>query len=266
MNTDNEIDVGLDTLSIKGDPTKLYEALAKAQSEFLPVPKASTGQIGQQKFKYAGYAKLMRCVRPALTANGIAIIQPLHSREDMAVTTTILAGHGASIISSFSFKAEFSKKTKDGQVIDDPQEFGRHHTYYRRYQLQAMLGIEGDADADDLPDVNEEPTQYAEHKSSPVAATPPKAEASVEKKPAAVKEQKTNGSAKPSAPSTPVESVKTVNERILVRMKQLGWKMPEVKAFYVEHVNPEGFDKADNLTIEQKNELLNKLTDHTPAA
>jgi hypothetical protein len=162
MDTDNGIELGLDTLTIKGDPTKLYENLAKAQAEFLPVPKMSEGQAGQKKFKYAGYATLMRCIRPALTAHGIAIIQPLHSREDMAITTTIIAGHGASISCSFSFKADYTKKFKDGTVVDDPQEFGRCHTYYRRYQLQAMLGIEGDSDADDLPDVNEEKAQFSE--------------------------------------------------------------------------------------------------------
>jgi len=280
MGNEGSIEIGLDTLVINGDPTKLYEELAKAQAEFLPVPKASTGQVGNQKFKYAGYAKLMRCVRPALSAHGIIILQPLHSREDLAVTTTILAGHGASIVSSFSFKSDFSKKDKNGVVTDDPQEFGRHHTYYRRYQLQAMLGLEGDADADDLPDVNEEPAQYKEPKRDPttgeaVPAKAPKelgtgkpAQDSAEKKPVAAKESKTNGSAKSSEPSTassekkePAQSVKTLTELITMGMKQLNWKVADVRSFYTENVDPAGFDKADNLTVDQRKALFDKMVE-----
>jgi hypothetical protein len=279
MDTDNGIELGLDTLTIKGDPTKLYENLAKAQAEFLPVPKMSEGQAGQKKFKYAGYATLMRCIRPALTAHGIAIIQPLHSREDMAITTTIIAGHGASISCSFSFKADYTKKFKDGTVVDDPQEFGRCHTYYRRYQLQAMLGIEGDSDADDLPDVNEEKAQFSEPAKEPKSA--PKA--SAEPKPAAAPAPKTESAApksastangKPSSSeSTPAttastaglatapaeESLASVNERLADALKQLNWKVADARAFFIEHVNPAGFASAPNMPIEDKKALLSKM-------
>jgi hypothetical protein len=277
MGNDSGIEIGLDTLTINGDPTKLYEELAAAQAEFVPVPKANTGQIGQQKFKYAGYAKLMRCVRPALSAHGITLIQPLHSREDMAVTTTIIAGHGASIVSSFSFKAEFSRKQKDGTVIDDPQEFGRHHTYYRRYQLQAMLGIEGDSDADDLPDVNEEPAQYREPARDATtgeavpakAATAPKAKVSAATK-SAPAVQPTLPSVAPSEVTTPsiakpavvAESAKTINTLLMEAIQHLKWEMPELKAFYIEHVDKAGFDKAANLKLEQKQALFGKLVEH----
>jgi hypothetical protein len=278
---DFEIDVAFDTLAINGDPTKLYEELAKAQAKFTPVPKMSSGQVGNQKFKYAGYATLMRCVRPALSEHGIVVIQPLHSRGDHAITTTVLAGHGASIRSSFSFKADFTKKDKNGVVSDDPQEFGRSHTYYRRYQLQAMLGIEGDRDADDLPDVNEEEVK------APKAV---KATVSVVAQPASV-EPTLPASVVPSEPTTngkgkkPVEEkpeakpvgkptnesgqaklgtganadTRTVNEKLQEGMKQLGWKMPEVKEFFKVHIDPEGFDKADNLTVEQKTKLFETM-------
>lgn len=291
---DDAIDIELDTLKIKGDPTKLYEELAKAQAKFDPVPKGSEGQIGQQKFRYASYATLIRCVRPALSAHGITILQPLHWRDEMAITTTILAGHGCSIQASFAFKAEFTRKTKDGTVIDDPQEFGRHHTYYRRYQLQAMLGIEGDKDADELPDVNEERAQFREPArdattgeavpSKPVSS--PKAQASVETKSVSAEPTptpsvtpsvsstngKANGKSKPKAeakPETPkaeakVEpptATKTINEMILSGMRELSWELGEVKEFYKEHVDPAGFDKTGNMTIEQKRELFKKMVE-----
>jgi|SRR4030095_1770716 len=279
---DVEVEVEVDTLTIKGDPTKLYEELAKAQAEFLAVPRQSAGQVGLQKFKYAGYATIMRCVRPALSKYGITILQPLHWRDDKAITTTILAGHGASVSSSFAFEAEFKRKQKDGTIVNDPQEFGRAHTYYRRYQLQSMLGIEGDKDADDLPDVNEEREQAqfveppkepktapkasepAEQKSAPVAASTskPSAESS--------EGTKSNGKSKPAAKAEPakaeakptdVAAVKTVNELILAGMDQLGWKIDDVKVFYKEHVDSAGFTKTGNMTIEQKRTLLNKMVE-----
>jgi hypothetical protein len=275
----NDIEIELDTLKIKGDPTKLYEALAKAQSDFKPVPRSNTGQVGMNKFKYAGYASIMRCVRPALSANGITLLQPLHWREHLAITTTILAGHGASIQTSFAFDAEFKKKLKDGTVITDPQEFGRHHTYYRRYQLQSMLGIEGDADADDLPDVNEEreSTQYQEPEKKA-----PKERASAEQKSAPVVETQTSSSAEPSEPTTngksngkhkltdkvtPLAQVaaetttKTINELITSGMKELTWGVDDVREFFKEHVDPAGFTKTSNLTIEQKQSLFKKMVE-----
>jgi ERF superfamily len=279
-----QIEAELDSLAIKGDPTKLYEELAKAQAEFTPVPKGKVGQVGMQKFKYASYAILIRCVRPALSAHGITILQPLHWRDGRAITTTILAGHGASIQSSFAFKAEFTRKQKDGTLVDDPQEFGSHHTYYRRYQLQAMLGIEGDSDADDLPDVNEvrEQAQYVEA-SKPEPKPAPKASESAVTSPVAVASQKTDDSVQPSEPSTngkaekngkakpaakadakpldPSVTTKTINETLTAAMKELKWGMDELRAFYKEHVDEKGVERVANLTLDQRQLLFQKLVE-----
>lgn len=271
MGSSEAIEIGIDTLQIKGDPTGLYNALAAAQAEFAPVPKVDEGQVGMsRKFKYAGYATLMKCVRPALTKHGVALIQPLHYRDGMAITTTILAGHGASIATSFAFKADFSRTDKNNVTTDDCQEFGRCHTYYRRYQLQSILGIEGDDDADasDLPKA-----QFIEQTKE---ASPPKAngktapvKASVEPKPAPVKEEKTVASAAPSVPTTPAPvepkaepstpDLKTLNNLIQEGMKQLSWKMIDVRSFYEMHVDEAGFEKADNMTIDQKRALFSKM-------
>ncbi len=274
---EHDIEIELDTLNIKGDPTKLYEALAKAQADFTPVPKMSEGAITRERtFKYASYSTLIRCVRPALSRNGITIFQPLHSMGDKAVTTTILAGHGASIKSSFMFHAD-----------KNPQDFGKCHTYYRRYQLQAMLGIEGDKDADDLPDVNEERAQFTEPaKEKP--ASPPKALASAATKSASVQstEQLPATQSEPSTSSSPVTSsqngkgngktkaeakpeekpaadttttTKTLNDILTGAAKELQWGLDELRAFYAEHVDPKGFVKAASLTVDQKKALLDKM-------
>ncbi len=269
----DQIEIGVSTLRIEGNPAKLYEELAMAAQEFVPIPKVAKGQSGNRHFDYANYATIMRCVRPALSKHGIVVMQPLHSNDDEAVTTTILAGHGAAIVSSFSFVPH-----------KDPQEFGKHHTYYRRYQLQAMLGLEGDKDADDLPDVNEQGFTEKQEASSP------KAKASVEKPPAAAKEQKTNGSAKPSAASTessepkpepkpeekkpektvinPAKAIDGIEDAKLntvlsAIMKQMDppWKLMDVRSFYAEHFDakPEDMPHPDQMKAPLKRQILSKL-------
>jgi hypothetical protein len=258
-----EIELGIDTMSIEGEATKLFEALAKAQGEFVAVAKTATGQIGKdRKFKYADYNTLTRCVRPALTANGIVLIQPLHSRGDHAVTTTVIAGHGAVIKSSLSFKQPA-----------DPQEFGRHHTYYRRYQLQAMLGLAGDDDADEPPLTGAQYSEPAREEASPgkAVASAGKKSVAVEKKPAAVEPKQeivatSNGSlAKPLPVQPPLVSepkpgdTRTINQKLVDGMKQKGWKMADVKQLFIEHIDPAGFESPDNLTIELKQKLWDTM-------
>lgn len=272
------IEIGVDTLRIEGDATKLYEALAKAQAEFTPVPRSDEGQVGMsRKFKYAGYATLMRCVRPALSKHGIALIQPLHYRDEMAVTTTIIAGHGASIQTSFSFKADFTRKDKTGVETDDCQEFGRCHTYYRRYQLQSILGIEGDDDADALPP----PKEVAQFAEQPKPASSPKANGASAAPKSAPAEQKVTPSATPSVSSTngtlplaeptkpakaeapQAEALNVDQMKLLITscMKQKGWKMINLRTFFGEHVDAAGFDTADTMPIEQMRKLHSKLVE-----
>jgi hypothetical protein len=254
----DSIDIELDTLKITGDSTKLFEELAKASLEFSAVPKMATGQIGKdRKFKYADFITLMRCVRPALGRYGIVILQPLHYRADRAITTTILAGHGATVQTSFAFHAD-----------PNPQEFGRHHTYYRRYQLQALLGLGGDDDADNLPDVNEGP-QFTEKSkpesdppSKPENGAPKEATASADKKSVSakgVKEPPVSLPAAQKASGSSPESLKSINARLQAGIEELKWSMAQVKEFYATNVDKGGFEKASNLTIEQKTALLDKL-------
>ena len=274
------IDINLGTLKFEGNPTKLYEALAKAQLNFVPIPKNKPGQSGNRNFKYADYATLMRCVRPALAEQGIIVIQPLHSSDGACVTTTILAGHGAAIVSSFSFPPQ-----------KDPQEFGKHHTYYRRYQLQSMLGLEGDKDADDLPDVNEERQGFTEQATpakkepkEPKPAAPKANGASVEKSSAPASAEKTTTSAAPSEPTTAskpatsekatqaIESIpeEKLNGVLSAIMKQMDppWKLMNVRGFYAEHFDakPEDMPHPDNMKPQLKRQILSKLVEVTGAA
>lgn len=265
-----EIELGIDTLSIEGDATKLFEALAAAQSKFVAVAKSAEGQIGtNRKFAYADYNSLTKSVRPALSAAGIALLQPLHSRGGYAVTTTILAGHGAILKSSLAFKAD-----------PNPQEFGRHHTYYRRYQLQAILGLAGDDDADNVPLAHQNTAQYSEPARE--EASPGKAVASAGKKNGASAKPSTPvssapsnepannsstpqalpaGSVKPPLVSSPAATTdtRTINQKLVDGMKQKGWKMADVKQLFIDHIDPAGFESPDNLTIELKQKLWDTM-------
>lgn len=244
MDNLDSIDIHVGSLKVEGDATKLFEELAKAQADFDPVPRDSAGQVGTNRFfKYADYATLTRCTRPYLTKRGIVVLQPLHFENGMAVTTTIIAGHGARISSSFSFKAD-----------PNPQEFGRHHTYYRRYQLQGMLGLEGE-DSDD-PGAMREKNGFTEK--APAAPKAPAAEApkAAQKPPVAEKPK-----AEPPKAAAPKADSRTQNQRLVDAAKQLNWKTDDLKAFYREHVDPAGYNRGDDLSVEQKDALLKALAE-----
>lgn len=233
------------TLTIIGEPWVLFENLAKAQAEFLPVPEDAKGQVGNNRtFKYADYATIIRCIRPALTKYGLAFLQPLHTEGDLAVSTSILAGHGALIQSSLRFE-------HDG----NPQEFGRVHTYHRRYQLLAFFGIEGE-DADDARRTPAPPApQFVDKapKSEP-KNEPPKA---AEKQPEA---PKANGVAESPKPP-PVIDATTMNDILEKGRKQLGWQMSDVRAFYVEHLDKTFKGKLIDLPVTAKRALHAKLVE-----
>jgi hypothetical protein len=123
MTTSNE---GLGELAI---------ALAKAQMEFLPVVKNREVKAGgRYSFRYADLQALLEATRPALSANGLTIVQTVGDGE---LTTMLLHASGAYISSSAKFPT-------DGNM----QEMGKNITYMRRYQYSAMLSLASEDDND----------------------------------------------------------------------------------------------------------------------
>lgn len=124
----------------------LYEALAKAQSEFPPIPRDKEVTVtpksgsGSYKFKYAPLDSIFAAVRPVLQANGLAIAQPLTSTEDgrPALRTVLLHSAGGMLEGVLPIKT-------DGL---DPQGLGSLISYVRRYALTSMLGIATEDDDD----------------------------------------------------------------------------------------------------------------------
>jgi len=125
--------------------SKLAEALAKAQSEFTPVPKLKTATVikkdgsGKFTYVYADLADVLSMALPVLARNGLALTQPLVRKADKLYVTTRLLHSSGEVLED------------DGIFIPEniqPQQFGTYISYYRRYSAASLLGIAPDADTD----------------------------------------------------------------------------------------------------------------------
>ena len=117
-------------------------ALAKS----LAAASASLRNPGQDatnphfRSKYTSLVGLIDALRAPLAAQGIIVLQPVSSpvAGRVRVTTTLLHSSG-----------EWMSSTADLPSGATAQSFGAAVAYLRRYALQSMLGVSGDADADD---------------------------------------------------------------------------------------------------------------------
>jgi len=117
-------------------------ALAKS----LAAASASLRNPGQDatnphfRSKYTSLVGLIDSLRAPLAAQGIIVLQPVSSpvAGRVRVTTTLLHSSG-----------EWMSSTADLPSGATAQSFGAAVAYLRRYALQSMLGVSGDADADD---------------------------------------------------------------------------------------------------------------------
>lgn len=126
----------------KPDATaQLYAALAKAQGAFSPIKKDRDGQVGHQKFKFADFDQLIAATRPALVANGLAVIQLIKSGADGAsiVETALVHESGASVASTVLVARPNFERVQD---------FGKLISYLRRYAYSAILCLAADDDDD----------------------------------------------------------------------------------------------------------------------
>lgn len=120
---------------------QLYAALAKAQGEYSPIPKNRTVKIatksgGSYVFSYADLETMIAATRPALSKNGLAVIQPIVGNK---LVTTICHESGEYIESSMSLP---------DPMVQDPKYYGALVTYFRRYAYQALVCVSADDDLD----------------------------------------------------------------------------------------------------------------------
>lgn len=122
---------------------KIAEALAKAQGEFKALVKnkivtvrgvTKTGKSYNYDFKYADLEQIIQITRPALSANGIAMIQTIGNNE---ISTMLIHSSGEWISDSIPI------------ILDgDMQVRGAKITYLRRYSAAAILNLSAEDDDD----------------------------------------------------------------------------------------------------------------------
>ncbi len=178
----------------------LYAALAEASGAFEEPKRTKHVKVplksgGFYEYDYAPLNELIAATRPALAAAGIFISQPpvrvyadrvtekyIDDKGQPAeeqlwvarVLTVVSHKGGARLVYSMEFFA-----------LNEIKDFGGQITYGRRYQYQAVVGVDaGELDADDMPRANgkeEQPQVTRRERQAPTPArqeakapTPPK--------------------------------------------------------------------------------------------
>ena len=112
----------------------LAGALAKAQAAFPPIVRDKEVAGRSYSYKYAPLDAILAAVREPLSANGLAIAQPLEGAD---LVTLLLHESGAMLTARTPLPP-----------WDGVQQYGSMVTYIRRYALTAMLGIATEDDDD----------------------------------------------------------------------------------------------------------------------
>ena len=114
----------------------LSQALVKFHANLKPIKKDAQNPFF--KSDYLTLSGILDAVRQPLAANGLAVVQTMRvSDVSTLLVTKLLHESGEELLSEMVMP-----------VLQDPQKMGSLITYYKRYQLQALLGI-STADEDD---------------------------------------------------------------------------------------------------------------------
>lgn len=110
---------------------KLAEALAKAQGQITGARKDSENPFF--KSKYSDLASVWDAIRPALSANGLSVVQTPYMAPDgtVGLTTILMHASGEYIQGNMCMKP----------LKPDPQSLGSVISYLRRYCISAYTGV-----------------------------------------------------------------------------------------------------------------------------
>lgn len=109
----------------------IYTKLAAVKKEIGAISKDSTNPFF--KSKYFDINGLLKHVEPLLDKNGLLLLQPIIKGE--VFSKIINTENGENVTSSMLLPH-----------IQDPQKVGSAVTYYRRYTLQSLLGLQAEDD------------------------------------------------------------------------------------------------------------------------
>lgn len=126
---------------------KIAKALAAAQGEMHN--PAFDSDNPYFKSKYASLAAIRNACIPVLAKHNICLVQFVSaSGKEVSCTTTLFHESGESITGP-AFTLPATKLDKDGREKPlDAQAIGSACTYARRYSMQSVVGLVGDADDD----------------------------------------------------------------------------------------------------------------------
>jgi hypothetical protein len=121
---------------------ELVTALAIAQAKFQTIGKDKRAEVRSEKgafaYKYADLASAIDATRPALTENGLAVMQPTRQENGMVVVTTVLAHKtGQWISEEMSWPAGNDTRARGSAV-----------TYARRHGYLSIIGAAAQDDDD----------------------------------------------------------------------------------------------------------------------
>ena len=121
--------------------TNIYKALSDFQNE-VPIIYKDTEAYG---YKYADLPAIIPIINPILKKNGLTYTQLMQFENGIQLLKTILfhIESGEQLESTMRIKEDVSlAKMNEYQVL------GSAITYYRRYELSAILGLVTDKDTD----------------------------------------------------------------------------------------------------------------------
>ena len=114
----------------KAMPTEIYNKLFKVQQEIGAISKDKKNSF--YKNKYFDINKLIDHVSPILKDHNLLLLQPI---RDNKVFSVIIDLDGGVVESSLELPTDL-----------DAQKIGSAITYYRRYTLQSLLGLQAEDD------------------------------------------------------------------------------------------------------------------------
>ena len=113
----------------------MYKTLLEIQKEIEPVAKTSDNPF--YKSKYFDINALLEAVKPILSKHNVVLLQPLTHIEGHTAIKTILVDTDT---------GDAIEETVPITENPDPQKMGSAITYFRRYALQSLLGLQAEDD------------------------------------------------------------------------------------------------------------------------
>ncbi len=234
VHRENEAQEGL---SCSKNTDKLFTALAKAQTDFGDIKKDSTADVGSYSYSYATLPAVIEATRKALADNQLFVTQPIvPMMGGWAVETKIAHSSG-----------QFQRSWIPINTKLTPQQLGSAITYYRRYQLAAILGIAADEDDDGQ-------AAQSAYKQPQKNSHPPRQTGQTFAGPPA---QRQNGQRQPYAPKNSKWQISESQRKRLYAISQANrWEEEHVKDFMLQEFN---CDSSKKLTRVQYDLLCKKI-------